>query len=115
MENVVTKGAKGAEPMDKVSPSSTPGQVVQDLGGPTPENYRPDDDSAKLDPAAPLKPVSDVVNKGAKAADSMEKVKGEPPAGGTTDSKSAGSQPEKLSHSTPGQSKTHKEEAEVEA
>ena len=50
-ENVVTKGAKPADPM----PSS--GIPVEDLGGPTPENYKPDDDSAKLkDPAgfAPL-------------------------------------------------------------
>ena len=61
MENVVTKGAAPAEPM----PSS--GIPVEDLGGPTPENYRPDDDSAKLaDPAATLKQVRDVVN--AKAA-----------------------------------------------
>ena len=114
MENVVTKGAKAAEPMEKVSPSSTPGQLVQDLGGPTPEDYRPDDDSAKLDASAPLKPVKDVVNSGAKAAEPMEKVKGEPPAGGTTDAHSAGSQPEHLKGSTPGQSKTHKEEAETE-
>ena len=41
-ENVVTKGAAAAEAM----PSS--GASVEDLGGPTPENYRPDDDSAKL-------------------------------------------------------------------
>ena len=61
MENVVTKGAAPAEPM----PSA--GIPVEDLGGPTPENYRPDDDSAKLkDPAATLKQVKDVVN--AKAA-----------------------------------------------
>ena len=61
MENVVTKGAAPAEPM----PST--GIPVEDLGGPTPENYRPDDDSAKLaDPAATLKQVKDVVN--AKAA-----------------------------------------------
>ena len=61
MENVVTKGAAPAEPM----PSA--GIPVEDLGGPTPENYRPDDDSAKLkDPAATLKQVRDVVN--AKAA-----------------------------------------------
>ena len=115
MENVVTKGAKAAEPAEKLSPSSTPGQVVQDLGGPTPENYRPDDDSAKLDPAAPLKPVSDVVNKGAKSAEPMEKVDGEPPSGGTTDAHPAhGEKAGKLDHSTPGQSKTHKEEAEAE-
>jgi len=117
MENVVTKGAKAAEPMEKLSPSSTPGQVVQDLGGPTPEDYRPDDDSAKLDPAAPLKPVKDVVNKGAKPAEGMEKVKGEPPSGGTTDAHPAhGEKMDHLDHSTPGQSsKTRKEEAEVEA
>ena len=60
-ENVVTKGAAAAEAM----PSS--GASVEDLGGPTPENYRPDDDSAKLkDPAATLAQVKDVVN--AKAA-----------------------------------------------
>ena len=46
-------------------PSS--GVPVEDLGGPSPENYRPDDDSAKLkEPAATLKQVKDVVN--AKAA-----------------------------------------------
>ena len=61
MENVVTKGAAAAEPM----PSS--GVPVEDLGGPSPDNYRPDDDSAKLkEPAATLKQVRDVVN--AKAA-----------------------------------------------
>ncbi len=48
MENVVTKGASPAEPMQKLS-GTTPGQTGswEDLGGPTPENYRPDDDSAK--------------------------------------------------------------------
>ena len=67
MENVVTKGAAPAEPM----PSS--GIPVEDLGGPTPENYRPDDDSAKLkDPAATLKQVRDVVNAKAVAAEEVE-------------------------------------------
>ena len=42
-ENVVTKGAKPAEPMQKMD-----GGNVEDLGGPTPQNYKPDDDSAKL-------------------------------------------------------------------
>ena len=42
MENVVTKGAAPAEMM----PSA--GIPVEDLGGPTPENSRPDDDSNKL-------------------------------------------------------------------
>ena len=59
-ENVVTKGAAAAD----AAPAGVP---VEDLGGPTPENYRPDDDSAKLkDPSATLAQVRDVVN--AKAA-----------------------------------------------
>ena len=59
-ENVVTAGAAKADP----APAGIP---VEDLGGPTPENYRPDDDSAKLkDPAATLQQVKNVVN--AKAA-----------------------------------------------
>ena len=60
-ENQVTKGAA------KAQPSELGGVPVEDLGGPTPENYRPDDDSAKLkDPASTLAQVRDVVN--AKAA-----------------------------------------------
>jgi hypothetical protein len=49
MENVVTKGAAPAEPMHKLT-GTTPGQTAgwEDLGGPTPENYRPDDESASL-------------------------------------------------------------------
>ena len=71
MENVVTKGAKPAEPMQSGNASgvATPGQTGawEDLGGPTPDNYRPDDDSAKIkDPATTLAQVKDVVN--AKAA-----------------------------------------------
>ena len=67
MENVVTKGAAPAEPM------ASAGVPVEDLGGPTPENYKADDDSAKLkDPAATLKQVKDVVN--AKAAAAMEET-----------------------------------------
>ena len=42
MENVVTKGAASAEPMQKLSTGIPPGQTGawEDLGGPTPENYR---------------------------------------------------------------------------
>jgi hypothetical protein len=66
-ENVVTKGAKPADPM----PAS--GIPVEDLGGPTPENYKPDDDSAKLkDPAATLAQVKDVVNAKAMKAEEAE-------------------------------------------
>ena len=52
---------------------STPGNsaTVEDLGGPTPDNYKPDDNSAKLNtPGSTLKQVKDVVNKKASAGDS---------------------------------------------
>jgi len=66
MENVVTKGAAPAEPM------TSAGIPVEDLGGPTPENYKSDDDSAKLkEPGSTLAQVKNVVNKGAKAAEAM--------------------------------------------
>ncbi len=79
MENVVTKGAAPAEPMQKLS-GTTPGQTGswEDLGGPTPENYRPDDDSAKLkDPSLTLAQVKNVVNAKASAAVAMGSVKEE--------------------------------------
>ena len=67
MENVVTKGAAKADPMPKAP------VPVEDLGGPTPENYKPDDDSAKLkEPGATLAQVKNVVNAKAKAAEEVE-------------------------------------------
>jgi len=75
----VNAGAKAADPMQHLS-GSTPGQTGswEDLGGPTPENYKVDDDSAKLKtPGTTLKQVRDVVNKGAAAADAMKAVKEE--------------------------------------
>ena len=73
MENVVTKGAKPAEPMPKLTTGGI-SPTVEDLGGPTPENYKVDDDSAKLiDPSMILKQVKDIVNKGAKPAEPMKK------------------------------------------
>jgi hypothetical protein len=81
MENVVTKGAAPAEsPSTSATPVATPGQTVpyEDLGGPTPENYRPDDDSSKLkDPSVTLAQVKNVVNAKAAAADPMASVKEE--------------------------------------
>ena len=78
MENVVTKGAAAAEPMPKSGSNaagvSTPGQTGnwEDLGGPTPENYKVDDNSAKL--AEPkIATVKDIVNRGAKPAEPMPK------------------------------------------
>ena len=68
MENAVTKGAKPAEPMQTMA-----GVSYEDLGGPTPENNKPDDDSNKLkDPAgegsyaANLKSVKGVMAKTSK-------------------------------------------------
>ena len=76
-ENVVTKGAKPAEPMQKLSTGGT-APSYEDLGGPTPENYKVDDDSAKLKvPGASLKQVKDVVNKGAKPAEGAKGMKEE--------------------------------------
>jgi len=74
MENPVTRGAKAAESMPKLSePTATGLAAVQDLGGPTPQNYRPDDNSAKL--AEPkVKTVKDIVNRGAKSADAMQSI-----------------------------------------
>ena len=71
MENAVTKGAAKADAMPGLT-GATPGQTgtVEDLGGPTPQNYKPDDDSAKLNtPGKTLKQVKDIVNKGAKPAE----------------------------------------------
>ena len=120
MENVVTKGAKAADPMETMVPTSVvPGQSIEDLGGPTPENYtnEPEGPAKLKDAAAPLKQVKDVVNKGAKGADPMQKMadKSDIPAGdGTTDSRSAGSKAESVPSSVVPGSSTKKEEAEVE-
>ena len=79
MENVVTKGAAAAEPMPKAGSNasgvSAPGQTGnwEDLGGPTPENYKVDDDSAKLKEPS-LATVKDIVNRGAKPAEPMKKM-----------------------------------------
>ena len=72
-KTAVNAGAKAADPMPSLS-GATPGQTGswEDLGGPTPENYKSDDDSAKLKTGEGLKQVKDVVNKGAKPAEAMK-------------------------------------------
>ena len=67
MDNVVTKNAKPAEPM------VSGGASYEDLGGPTPTNSKPDDDSNKLK-IPELASVKDVVNAKAKPADPMPKA-----------------------------------------
>ena len=73
-KTAVNANAKPAEGMPKLS---SPGEGLstsyEDLGGPTPENYKPDNDSAKLKEPK-IATVKDVVNKGAKAADPMKKM-----------------------------------------
>jgi hypothetical protein len=79
-KTAVNAGAKLAEAMPKLTTGIPDGQTGEweDLGGPTPENYRSDDDSAKLSTAEKtLKQVKDVVNKGAKSADPMKGMKEE--------------------------------------
>ena len=70
----VNAGAAKADPMPTMADPGTQLASVEDLGGPTPENYKSDDDSAKLkEPAATLKQVRDVVTKSAGKADPMPK------------------------------------------
>ena len=77
-QTAVNAGAKAADPMPTLQGDGSQLGAVEDLGGPTPENYRSDDDSAKLKtPGGTLKQVKDVVNKGAKPADAMKGVKEE--------------------------------------
>ena len=64
MDNVVTKNAQPAEPM------VSGGAPYEDLGGPTPTNSKPDDDSNKLK-IPELASVKDVVNAKAAKGDPM--------------------------------------------
>ena len=71
-KTAVNAGASAPDPMPTMADPGTQLGNVEDLGGPTPENYKPDDDSAKLStPGGTLKQVKDVVNKGAGKADPM--------------------------------------------
>jgi hypothetical protein len=74
----VNAGAKAGDPMQKLAPGAVAGQTGswEDLGGPTPENYRSTDNSAEIKtPGKTLQQVRDVVNKGAKGADPMKGLK----------------------------------------
>jgi len=67
MENQVTKGAKSADPMPK-APNYVPdaGAGYEDLGGPTPTNSSPTDDSNKIKtPSAKFAQQGDPQTKGA--------------------------------------------------
>jgi len=76
-KTAVNANAKAGDPIQKLAPGAVAGQpAVEDLGGPTPENYKSDDDSAKLKEPK-IATVKDVVNKGAKAADPAKGMKEE--------------------------------------
>ena len=64
MDNVVTKNAQPAEPM------VSGGAPYEDLGGPTPTNSKPDDDSNKIK-IPELASVKDIVNSKAAKGDPM--------------------------------------------
>ena len=76
-KTAVNANAKPGMPMEKLPSKDGQGLTpVEDLGGPTPDNYKPDNDSAKLKaPGATLKQVKDVVTKNAGKADPMTTLK----------------------------------------
>nr|BAR35354.1 scaffold prohead core protein [uncultured Mediterranean phage uvMED] len=75
-QTAVNSGAKSGDPMPTMADPGTQLGSIEDLGGPTPDNYKSDDDSAKLKEPS-LKTVADIVKKGAKPAEAMASVKKE--------------------------------------
>ena len=71
-KTAVNSGAAKGDPMP-TAPSYVPDNgAIEDLGGPTPENSKPDDDSNKLKtPDGTIKQVKDVITKNAGKADPM--------------------------------------------
>jgi hypothetical protein len=98
-KTAVNANAQAAEAPHKSATSvATPGQTGawEDLGGPTPENSRPDDDSNKLaTPGVTLKQVKDVVTAHAQAGEQAAHSSATPVA-------------------TPGQGGGMKEESEID-
>ena len=71
-KTAVNANAKAGDPMQHLTTGGS-STSYEDLGGPTPENYKSDDDSAKLKEPK-IATVKDVVNKGAKPAEPMKKM-----------------------------------------
>ena len=60
-KTAVNANAKPGQPMEKLTTGGTP-PTVEDLGGPTPDNYSPTNDSARIKtPGGNLKQVSDAI------------------------------------------------------
>jgi ribosomal protein S16 len=71
-KTAVNANAKAGDPMQHLTTGGS-STSYEDLGGPTPQDYKPDNDSAKLKEPK-VATVKDVVNKGAKPADPMKKM-----------------------------------------
>ena len=56
-KTAVNANAAPAQPMEKLSTGGT-APTVEDLGGPTPDNYSPTNDSAKLKPPGIISDLS---------------------------------------------------------
>lgn len=86
-ESSVTAGAKPAEPMPKLGADGSSLAGVQDLGGPTPQNSKPDDDSNKYktiaggNAAAPTTKPSDASGSKAEFSDKGDVKAGHEPEG----------------------------------
>ena len=76
-KTAVNANAKPAQPMEKLPSKDGQGLTpVEDLGGPSPDNYSPTNDSAKLkDPAGTILQSVSAVNKGASKAEKMGTLK----------------------------------------
>ena len=73
-KTAVNAKAAPAEGMHSVETSVVPGQSKEDLGGPTPQDYKPEGDSAKLDAAKGATESKSVVNAKAGKKDEMPSV-----------------------------------------
>ena len=121
----VNAKASAPESMDSLDPSIVPGTQSKgdDKGGPTPQNYKPDNDSAKITTDGTSQSKTVVNDKAAPASGGMESVPASVvPGGGSYDGTEPGRSNEgpdgSISASlVPGQAKptTTKEHAEVDA
>ena len=73
-KTAVNAKAAPAEAMPKVGTEVVPGQEIQDLGGPTPQDYKPEGDSAKLEAGKGAAESKSVVNAKAGKKDEMPSV-----------------------------------------
>ena len=73
-KTAVNAKAAPAEGQHKVDSSVVPGQEVQDLGGPTPQDYKPEGDSAKLEAGKGAAQSKTAVNAKAGKADEKQSV-----------------------------------------